>query len=130
MKTFSETIIDFCAGEKENGLLLASKDNYIDVDFTAEKDGYYAIEFNYSHEDTESLVKGEITYPDGTTAVLFEGFPHGSEKSVVNLFLKQGVSHMHFCAPWELVLVKDIKNLISFWVMEQTFWFLIKDTEG
>lgn len=111
MKTFSETIIDFCAGEKENGLLLASKDNYIDVDFTAEKDGYYAIEFNYSHEDTESLVKGEITYPDGTTAVLFEGFPHGSEKSVVNLFLKQGVSHMHFCAPWELVLVKDIKNL-------------------
>lgn len=111
MKKFSETIIDFCAEEKENGLLLASKEDYINFEFTAEKDGYYAIEFRYSHDDTESLVKGEIAYPDGTTAVLFEGFPHGSEKSVVNLFLKKGVSRMRFCAPWEQVLLKDIKNM-------------------
>lgn len=111
MKKFSETIIDFCAEEKENGLLLTSKEDYINFEFTAEKDGYYAIEFRYSHDDTESLVKGEIAYPDGTTAVLFEGFPHGSEKSVVILFLKKGVSRMRFCAPWEQVLLKDIKNM-------------------
>lgn len=111
MKVFSEKVIDFCAEEKENGFLLNSKDDYIVFEFMAEEDGYYGIEFRYSHEDTESLVKGEITYPDGTTAVLFEGFPHGSERSVVNLFLKKGVTRMRLCSPWETVLMKNVRNM-------------------
>ena len=40
MKKFSETIIDFCAEEKENGLLLTSKEDYINFPWLPIQNNY------------------------------------------------------------------------------------------
>ena len=109
MKVFSETVIEFCSEETKDGLLLKGSDNYIVFEFSVENDGYYDVEFNYLHDDTETLTKGEITYADKTSALLFMGVPHGSTSLVIKLFLKAGVSRMRFCAPWEEFLLKDMK---------------------
>lgn len=111
MTTLSKTAVDFCAEETGNGLLLKSKDDYIVLEFPVEKDGYYAIELIYSHEETEALLKGETTHPDGTKTIFFEGLPHGSIRSVVNIFFKKGINTILLREPWEETLICEVNNL-------------------
>ena len=111
MKTFLQTVVDFCAEETETGLLLKSKAHYILFEFAVEKDGYYAMELKYFHEDTETLLKGENTYPDGTKTVFFHGLLHGTTHSVINLYLKKGTNLIRLCAPWEEAVICGMDNL-------------------
>lgn len=111
MKRVSENVLAFSGVETDNGLLLKSEDDHITVEFDAKRDGYYTIELTYFHEETEALLKGETTYPDGETLLFFEGLPHGSTRSLINIFFKKGKNTIFLRAPWEEVVISGMNNL-------------------
>lgn len=94
----------------ENGVFLMGRDDYVVQEFSVEKDGYYALEIEYAHDDWEGYIKGETTYPDGTASTFLKGLPHGRNKISINVFFKAGTNLLKINQSFGQILLRNVIN--------------------
>lgn len=77
-------------------LLLQSTGDYLVVDVRAEKDGYYELNIDYSHDSYEITTKIKVTHPDGSEVESNRGILSGRQKLSVPVYLKKGINKVRF----------------------------------
>ena len=79
-----------------DALLLQSTGDYLIVEVKADKDGYYELNIDYSHDSYEITTKIRITYPDGSEVECNRGILSGRQKLSVPVYLKKGINKVRF----------------------------------
>lgn len=91
-----KNIIETNAQTKDGRIMMTTKEHYFVTEFTVQSDGYYDIVLGYAHDDWESYVGVEVTYPDGNKCTCMQGLVHGKKEMTFPLYFKEGTNKVKF----------------------------------